>query len=139
MSDEFQEDLDWNSVKKEYLSKCYKIQVKYGLAFLMILAFGSFNRAWLKKEQEISSKLIYFWILLSREVTSRSKHEECSWNLYLEGLPFWSNLNRKFIKKLEKKVIKSIITEATHQHDEEKKEYNLFLDFTRLLEKKEEN
>ena len=58
------EQFDWNVIKNTDLSNIYKFQMKYALAFLLILAFGEFKRFRLKENQNISPKLMQFWILL---------------------------------------------------------------------------
>ncbi|NHI91686.1 MAG: hypothetical protein EAX96_04220 [Candidatus Lokiarchaeota archaeon] len=131
---ENEEQLNWNSIKKKYLTHTSKIQVKYGLPLLMILAFGNFNRGKLRKNQEISPVLVYFWINLSKQIQKRSKDKNALWNLYFKGLPFWSELNRNFAQKLTSDVLKSLLERARDEFIEEKKEYNLYLDFNPLIE-----
>ena len=65
---ENEEICDWSLIKENFLIKSSKIQVKYGLPFLMILAFGDFYRANVRKNQIISPKLIFFWVMLSKEI-----------------------------------------------------------------------
>ena len=123
----------WGSTKTEYLSNIYKFQLKYALPFLMLLAFGQFKRFRLKENQKLSSKLIKFWILLSSEVKKRGlKDEEAVWNVYFEKVPFWSEITKSFVDKLEINKIQSIIHDAKLVFDNKKKEYNFYLDFGQL-------
>ena len=130
---ENEEIINWKLIKEKYLIRISKIQVKYGLPFLMILAFGNFYRASLRKSHKISPKLIFFWVMLSKEIQKRTKYEKAIWNLFFEGLPFWSELDKKFAKKLEMGVLKFIIQKARHEFNEEKKEYSIFLNFKPLF------
>jgi len=126
---------DWSSIKNKYLSDNYKFQAKYALAFLMLLSFGEFKRVKLDKGQKISSKLLRFWILLSAEINRRGLNaEESVWNIYFEKLPFWSDIPKGFSEKLELNALKSVIQNATLRFDAARREYNLFLDFSALLE-----
>jgi len=127
---------DWSSIKTKFLSDNYKFQAKYALAFLMLLTFGEFKRAKLEKDQKVSSKLLRFWILLSAEIKRRGLNaEESVWNIYFEKLPFWSDIPKGFSEKLEVNALKSVIQNATLTYDKDRKEYNLFLDFSDLLER----
>ena len=126
---------DWTVIKNTDLTNIYKFQLKYALAFLLILALGEFKRFRLKENQNISPKLMQFWMLLSNEVKKRNLTElEVVWNVYFQRLPLWSNMTKKFIKKLEIDSLKPIIDNAILKFDAEKKEYNLILDFTNLLD-----
>ena len=126
--------LNWNLIKNKYLSNIYKFQTKYALAFLMLLAFGELKRLGLKQNQVISPKLLLFWIFLSSEVQKRGLSEkEVIWNIYFEKLPFWSDMTKSFIEKLEINELKAIIKNATIKFDKYRGEYNLILDFGKLL------
>ncbi|MFX0007240.1 MAG: hypothetical protein ACFFA7_09345 [Promethearchaeota archaeon] len=126
---------DWNSLKKKYLSHSYKIQMRYSLALLMILAFGSFQRMGLKIDTGISHKLILFWVLLSKEVKSRSiKHSKSLWNIYLDGVPHWSKLSENFINKITEDKIKFIIETANQEFEDTKQEFSLFLNFSQITD-----
>ena len=126
---------DWSSIKTKYLSHNYKFQAKYALAFLMLLTFGEFKRAKLDRAQKVSAKLLRFWILLSAEINRRGLNaEESVWNIYFQKLPFWSDIPKGFSEKLEINALKSVIQNATLRFDKDRKEYNLFLDFSDLLE-----
>ncbi|MFX1595396.1 MAG: hypothetical protein ACFFBK_04960 [Promethearchaeota archaeon] len=112
----------------------YKIQLRYSLAFLMILAFGSFQRMGLKINTGISYKLILFWTLLLKEIESRSKKNPKSlWNIFLEGMPHWSKINEAFIEKLSNNNLKALIHNSKQEFDKDKKEFNLFLDFRHIV------
>lgn len=127
-------NLQWDTLKDKYLTHSYKIQMRYSLALLMILAFGSFQRMGLKINTGISYKLILFWVLLSKEVKVRSRNNSKSlWNVYLEGMPHWSKIDQPFIEKLTEDKIKNMIHKATHEFDENKKEFTLYLDLNQII------
>ena len=108
--------------------------MRYSLALLMILAFGSFKRMGLKINTGISYKLILFWTLLSKEVITRSENKELSlWNVYFEGFPHWSKIDKSIINILTDDVIKSIFNNAKHEYDKDKKEFNLVIDFSQVF------
>ena len=131
---EFISNLNWELIQKKYLSHSYKIQMRYSLALLMILAFGSFKRMGLKINTGISYKLILFWTLLSKEVITRSENNELSpWNVYFEGFPHWSKIDKLIINLLTDDVIKSIFNNAKHEYDKDKKEFNLVIDFSQVF------
>ncbi len=122
---------DWSVIKNTKLSNIYKFQMKYALAFLLILALGEFKRFRLKPNQKISPTLMEFWILLSNEVKKRNLAEkEAICNIYFEKLPIWSKMTKEFIKKLEIDSIELIIRNAVLKFDAAKGEYNLILDFS---------
>ncbi|MHA1763029.1 MAG: hypothetical protein ACTSYC_04620 [Promethearchaeota archaeon] len=123
-------DLNWNTLKKEYLIHACKVQIKYGLGILMLLAFGSFIRKPMSKNQEISPRYLYFWLLLSKEIKRRSKkREKLPWNVFFEGLPHWSEWNKSMVKKLTEENLKAIIENAREELNDNNDEINLFLDF----------
>jgi len=125
---------NWRSLKDRYLIHSYRIQMRYSLAFLMILAFGSFRRMGLKINAKISHRLILFWSLLSKEVVSRSLNNNDSlWNVYFKGMPHWSQIDEDFIEKLNDHSIELIITSAKMDFNDVNKEYNLYLNFINLL------
>ncbi|MFX1364552.1 MAG: hypothetical protein ACFFCE_12010 [Promethearchaeota archaeon] len=127
--------LDWDSLKDKYLIHTYKIQLRYSLAFLMILAFGSFQRMALKINTGISYKLILFWILLSKEIELRSKNKpKTLWNVYLEGMPHWSKFDKSLIEKINTDNIELIIHNAKQKFDGTKEEFTLYLDFNLLFD-----
>ncbi len=128
-------EVNWDSLKDHYLFYSYKIQLRYSLAFLMILAFGGFQRMGLKINTGVSYKLIFFWTLLSKEIESRSRNNPKSlWNIYLEGMPHWSKIDKSFIDKIKTDKIEFIIYNANHEFDDSKEEFNLYLDFNLLLD-----
>jgi len=128
-------DLNWDSIKDQYLIYSYRIQMRYSLALLMILAFGSFQRMGLKINTGVSYKLILFWTLLSKEVKSRSKnHNNSLWNIYLEGMPHWSKIDKSFIEMLNDEAIETLIYSSKHEYNEDKEEFNLYLDFKQILD-----
>ena len=127
--------IDWEMIKKQFLIHSCKIQVKYALGLLMLLAFGDFSRSRITEDRKISSNLILFWILLSKEIAVRSKESDDSylWNIYLLGLPNWFKLNKSRKNKLEFSKIESIIANSTQEFDEERKEFNLYLNFNEIF------
>ncbi|NVM52328.1 MAG: hypothetical protein HWN66_01410 [Candidatus Helarchaeota archaeon] len=128
-------NFNWNSMKNEYLSNIYKLQLKYGLPLLMLLAFGEFKRFQLKEHQTIPPKLLLFWILLANEIKKRGlDNEEVVWNIYFEKIPFWSEITKRFTEKLEMSKLKSIVNHAIIQFDEKRREYALYLDFGELID-----
>ncbi|MFX1504255.1 MAG: hypothetical protein ACFFDH_25065 [Promethearchaeota archaeon] len=128
-------NLNWDSLKDQYLINNYKIQLRYSLAFLMILAFGGFQRMGLKINAGISYKLMFFWILLSKEIEIRSKNNPKSlWNIYLEGMPHWSKFDKTLIEKINTDKIEFIIHNSSQKFDETKEEFTLYLDFNLLFD-----
>ena len=127
--------IDWEMIKKQFLIHSCKIQVKYALGLLMLLAFGDFSRSRITEDRKISSNLMLFWILLSKEIAVRSKESDDSylWNIYLLGLPNWFKLNKSRKNKLEFSKIESIIANSTQEFDEERKEFNLYLNFNEIF------
>jgi hypothetical protein len=125
--------MKWERLKENELNQSCKIQIKYGLAFLMILAFGSFHRASVKEDVKISHNLILFWILLCRETEKRSlKNEDGLWNVYILGIHNWFTLSRKNFMKIDEKLISTVIQEAKSYFDEELREYTLNLDLSAI-------
>jgi len=126
--------LDWEMIKKQYLIHSCKIQVKYGLGLLMLLAFGDFSRSRITEDKKISSNLMLFWILLSREIALRSEGDNSFlWNIYLLGLPNWFKWNKIRKKNLEFSKIEYIIANSTQEFDKERKEFNLYLNFKEIF------
>ncbi|MFW9867606.1 MAG: hypothetical protein ACFFEN_16040 [Candidatus Thorarchaeota archaeon] len=124
----------WEDIKKTYLINTSKIQMKYGLAVLMLLAFCNFFRGPINTEQEVSNKLILFWILLSEEIKKRSKEKDSYlWNIHFIGLPNWGNWNRKFKTELNFESLNYIIKNSTQEFDDRKKEFNLYLDLNLIF------
>ncbi|MHA2006109.1 MAG: hypothetical protein ACXABO_01690 [Promethearchaeota archaeon] len=125
---------DWETIKENNLVSTSKIQMKYGLALLMLLAFGKFFRGPIRKDEKISNNLVTFWVSLSKEITKRSiNNQEFLWNVHFVGLPNWWKWDRKFKKKLNYHSLDDIIQQAIHDLDKYKKEFNLYLDFTSIF------
>lgn len=123
--------VEWEQLRESVLEQSCKIQIKYGLAFLMILAFGSFHRASFNEDVKISHKLILFWMLLCQETKDRSiKDETGLWNVYILGIHNWFTLSRKNFSKIDEKLISTVIQEAESFFDEELREYTLNLDLS---------
>jgi hypothetical protein len=123
--------IEWEQLKETVLKQSCKIQIKYGLAFLMILAFGSFHRESFNEDVKISHKLILFWMLLCRETKKRSfKDENGLWNIYILGIHNWFSLPRKNLLKIDENLIFDIIQGADSFFDEELREYTLNLDLS---------
>ena len=124
---------DWDFIKTNYLKNLPQIQIKYGLGFLMLLAFGKFERSAIK-DLPVSSNLVFFWITLSREIEIRSKEKiRHIWNVYFIGLPIWSKWDRKMKKLLNHKTLESVIESSHQDFDQNKKEFNLYLDFKKVF------
>lgn len=134
INNELFSEINWEILKSQYLIHSYKIQIKYGLPFLMILAFGTFQRMGLKIDTGISYKLVLFWTLLSKEIASRSKnYKNYLWNVYLVGMPHWSKIDNNFINKLTDNAIELIINNSSHDYLKKRKEYNLYLNLKQIL------
>jgi hypothetical protein len=128
-------NLDWKSIKQQYLIYSYKIQMKYSLALLMILAFGSFQRMGLKINTGISHKLLLFWVLLSKEIKIRSREKNDSpWNIILEGMPHWSKIDNSMIEKINDKNIENLIHNSNHKFNNQRNEFFFYLDFKSILD-----
>lgn len=126
---------DWETIKKKYLTHSCKVQIKYGLAFLMILAFGDFYRSRMTKDKTISYKLILFWILISKKIADKAKvGNNYIWNVYIEGFPHWSKWSELGKKGLEDNTLESIINNSIPIFNKERKEFNLSLDFKQIFE-----
>ncbi len=124
----------WNSLIDKYLLYSYKIQMRYSLALLMILAFGGFQRMGLKINTGVSHKLILFWTLLTKEVNSRSlNNSNALWNVFLEGMPHWSKIDNTFIEKVTDDKIELIIQNAKHEFDVDNNEFTLYLDLSPII------
>ena len=124
------EGLEWEIIKKNYLTPSSQIQIKYGLGVLMTLAFGNLFRSRMKKDSKISNKLAIFWILLCKEIAMRSEGNKYSlWNVYFINLPNLLKIGKEFANKIDIKTIEIIITNSTQEFDEMRKEYSLLLDF----------
>ncbi|KKK43207.1 MAG: hypothetical protein Lokiarch_28710 [Candidatus Lokiarchaeum sp. GC14_75] len=131
---EFNDSFKWDAIKVNYLVNTTKIQVKYGLAILMLLAFGKFFRGPISKNEKISNNLIIFWALLSKEITKRSFNKnDRLWNVHFMGLPNWWKWDRKFKNELNYESLQYIINNSTQELDNIKKEFNLYLDFTSIF------
>jgi hypothetical protein len=128
------ENLSWDSLKDQYLIHSYRIQMRYSLALLMLLAFGSFQRMGLKINEGISYKLLLFWKFLSKEVKLRSKENDKSiWNIFLVGMPHWSKIDISFFKLLNDSMIESLIRTSRVKYDTKKEEYNLYIDVKQVF------
>lgn len=123
--------MEWEQLKESLLKQSSKIQIKYGLAFLMILAFGYFHRDSFSEDVKISHNLILFWMLLCQETKDRSvKDGDGLWNVYILGIHNWFTLPRKNFLKIDEKLISTVIQEAESFFDEELREYTLNLDLS---------
>jgi hypothetical protein len=125
--------IEWEQLKESVLSQSCKIQIKYGLAFLMILAFGSFYRARVNEDVEISHKLILFWMLLCKETKKRSiQNEHGLWNVYILGIHNWFELSRSNFMKIDEQLVSTIIQEAESYYDDVLREFTLNLDLSAI-------
>jgi len=122
-------DIGWDAIQKR-LVLTSKIQLKYGLAMLMLLAFSRFFRGPIKEDEKISSNLILFWLLLSKEIQRRSSEElDYLWNIHFIGLPNWWKWDGKFRQELNYLTLSTILTNSKQEFDKSKQEFNLYLDF----------
>lgn len=125
--------MEWEQLKETVLKQSCKIQIKYGLAFLMILAFGSFHRSSFNENVKISHKLMLFWMLLCRETEKRSiKNESGLWNVYILGIHNWFTLSRSNFMKINEQLISTVIQKAESYYDEELREFTLNLDLSAI-------
>jgi hypothetical protein len=120
-------------VIEEFLKPSCKVQLKYALGFLMILAFGRFSRSKLNIKTDISEKLILFWIRLSIKLNQLIIDTDTSlWNVYIYGIQNWLGLSHSQLNNITDDFIKRTMASATVEFDQEKKEYNLSLNFEEL-------
>jgi hypothetical protein len=123
--------MEWEQLKESLLKQSSKIQIKYGLAFLMILAFGYFHRDSFNEDVKISHNLVLFWMLLCQETKNRSvKDGDGLWNVFILGIHNWFTLSRKDFLKIDEKLISMVIQDAESFFDEELREYTLNLDLS---------
>jgi len=126
--------INWDNLKEKYLINTMKIQMKYGLAILMLLAFNKFFRGPIREDDKISNNLILFWVLLAKEVEKRSNRNiEHLWNVHFTGLPNWWKWDRKFKKELNYNTLTKIIENASQDFNIKTKEVNLYLDFNSVF------
>jgi len=123
--------MDWEELKNTILQQSCRIQIKYGLAFLMILAFGSFQRASVKEDAAISHKLLLFWILICRETLKLSVSDKDGlWNVFITGIPNWLALSKRNLLMIDEKLISTVIQEAKLKYNKDLREYVLKLDLS---------
>ena len=123
--------MEWEKLKENILSQSCKIQIKYGLAFLMVLAFGSLHRASVKEDVKISHKLVLFWMLLCRETKNRSiENTDGLWNVYILGVHNWFTLLGINYLKIDEKLLSAVIQEAESYYDTQSREFTLNLDLS---------
>ena len=128
--------MEWEELKNSTLKQSCRIQIKYGLAFLMILAFGSFRRASIKEDVKISHKLLLFWMLICRETLKRSiEDEDGLWNVYILGIPNWFALSISDFLKIDDNLISTVIQRAKLTFDKDLREYALNLDLSVIFSK----
>jgi len=126
--------INWDDLKEKYLITTMKIQIKYGLAMLMLLAFDKFFRGPIREGDKISNNLIMFWILLAKEIEKRtSRNDEHLWNIHFTGLPNWWKWDRKFKEQLNYQTLTNIIENSSHNFNNETKEFNLYLNFSSVF------
>ena len=131
---EITDGLEWDAIKENHLVNTSKIQLKYGLAILMLLALGKFFRGPIREDQQISNNLIAFWVLLSKDIAKRSKkNSSLLWSIHFTGLPNWWKWDRKFKKELNYQTLDLIIKTGGQNFDERRKEFNLYLDFSSIF------
>lgn len=123
--------MEWEQLKENALNQSSKIQIKYGLAFLMILAFGSFQRASIKEDAQVSHKLLLFWILLCKETLKRSiSDKDGLWNVFVFGIPNWFAISKRDLLKIDDKLISTVIEQAELTYNKDLREYFLELDLS---------
>jgi len=123
----------WENLVRIDLKQSSRIQIKYGLAFLMILAFGSFHRASINQDVEISPNLLSFWIVLTEEIIKRSQEDtRAPWNVYILGIKNWFSIPTNAFKKINATVIHNIINEAKSEYNKINNEYTLNLDLSQI-------
>jgi len=126
---------NWENLIRNDLRESYRIQIKYGLAFLMILAFGSFQRASFNQNVEISPNLISFWIILSKEILKRSQEDiKAPWNVFILGIKNWFSIPSKALNKINITLIRSLISSAKSEYNKIINEYFLNLDLSQIEE-----
>ncbi|MFX1345760.1 MAG: hypothetical protein ACFFAI_11685 [Promethearchaeota archaeon] len=126
--------MNWDVLVEKYLINTMKIQIKYGLAMLMLLAFDKFFRGPIREDDKISNNLILFWILLAKEIEKRtSKIDEHLWNVHFTGLPNWFKWDRKFKKDLNYQTLRKIIENSSQNFNNKTKEFNLYLNFSSVF------
>jgi hypothetical protein len=124
---------NWNDLIDEILIDSYRIQIKYGLPFLMILAFRSFSRANFDKDAEISPNLIYFWIQLTKEINKRSsEHPKSQWNVYVLGIKNWFLITPDVLKIIDPFFLQDIIKNSKSTFDKSINEFTFNLDLSKL-------
>ena len=122
-----------NMVIEEFLKPSCKVQLKYALGFLMILAFGRFSRSKLNIKTDISEKLILFWIRLSIKLKKLIMNTDSYlWNVYIYGIQNWLGLSHSQLNNITDDFINRTIASASVEFDQEKKVYNLSLNFEEL-------
>ena len=123
--------MGWEELKNTILKQSCRIQIKYGLAFLMVLAFGSFQRASVKEDAVISHKLLLFWILICRETLKHSiPDKDGLWNVFITGIPNWLALSKRNLLKIDDKLISTVIQQAKLRYNQDLREYVLKLDLS---------
>ena len=123
--------MGWEELKNTILKQSCRIQIKYGLAFLMVLAFGSFQRASVKEDAVISHKLLLFWILICRETLKHSVPDKDGlWNVFITGIPNWLALSKRNLLKIDDKLISTVIQQANLTYNKDLREYVLNLDLS---------
>jgi len=128
-------DSDWENLIRKDLKQSSRIQIKYGLAFLMILAFGSFQRASFNQKVEISPNLISFWIILTEEIIKRSQEDsKAPWNVYILGIKNWFSIPTKALNMINVSFIRSMISNAKSEYNKIINEYTLNLDLSQIEE-----
>ncbi|MFW9949578.1 MAG: hypothetical protein ACFFKA_05580, partial [Candidatus Thorarchaeota archaeon] len=126
-------DLDLKAIDEEFLRSSCKVQLKYALGFLMILAIGKFSRSKINANTTISDKLILFWVFLTlkmRKIVADS--DPCLWNVYILGIKNWFSLSQKQLNNINAGFIEKTISSASFEFEEKKQEYNLYINFEEL-------
>ena len=125
---------NWIEYKKKYFANTVRVQMTYGLPVLMRLAMGSFKkRRWKIDENTIiNSDLIEFWIALNEKIEiflNKKDFLELPINIIFDGLPHWTQYNKRILELLKGKMIRKIIKLSKLELKENKHQYNLILNF----------
>ncbi|MHA1268327.1 MAG: hypothetical protein ACTSPY_00950 [Candidatus Helarchaeota archaeon] len=129
---------NWNEYKRKYLKYTPRIQMTYGLPILMRLALGPFKkRKWkIDEHTTISPDLIEFWIALNTRIEQyilNNNLYDFPINVIWKGLPHWSKYNDRINRLLNGNDLRKIIEKSKIRLIDNKKEYNLILDFSEYL------
>ena len=82
----------------------------------------------------ISHKLLFFWILLCKEVHKRSiEDKNALWNVFILGIHNWFALSQEDFQKIDEDIISKIIQEGKSHYNKDLREYTLNLDLSLIF------